>query len=206
MRPVDASVYASNAASAAVFRLKQHVAAKNFSHAPRLRNARSRRMRLFGVEYLADRPDARLAQMRLEGGKKTLRLIAPFRIHSQPGIYKRSYEPRPHRTLVVGGIARAEIAVVFRLIIGIFRRKRPQAHRSQQFSLYRSEYGFPALSRQHGMGQGDREDLIGTAGGVVAFFAVDHVEQASPGFVPEAPVEGIARANGKVPETFRLGG
>ena len=43
---------------------------QHFGHAPRLGDAAARRVRRLGVEDLADRPEARLAQMGLEAAER----------------------------------------------------------------------------------------------------------------------------------------
>ena len=53
-------------------------------------------------------------------------------MHLEPGVDERADQPGPHRALVIGRVARAQVAVVVRLVVGIARRERAQADRRQQ--------------------------------------------------------------------------
>ena len=68
---------------------------------------------------------------------------------------------RPDRALVVGGVARAQVAVVVRLVVGVAGRERAQADRRQQ-ALARPRRA-PAAQRvavEHRVRQRDREELV----------------------------------------------
>src|SRR5580698_3422466 len=91
---------------------KQDVTAEDFSNAPCLGDAGASRVRFLRVEDLADGADARLAEVRLEGGEETLRFFAAIGIHLQPGVYEGSDQPAPDCALMVGSVSRAKVAVV----------------------------------------------------------------------------------------------
>jgi hypothetical protein len=53
------------------------------------------------------------------------------------------------------------------------------------------------------MAQGDGQDLIGPAGGVVALLAVDDIIQVPAGSLPEAVVEGLVGQRGVLGQPLR---
>src|SRR5262249_6495700 len=90
--------------------------AQHLSDAPRLRDAAAGREWRLRVEHFADRSDARIVEVRqktLERGARAREIVG---IDLQPCIDERTGEPRPHRPLVIGGVARAEVAEVVRLV------------------------------------------------------------------------------------------
>ena len=105
---------------------------QHFRHRPRLRDAAARRERLLGVEDLAERSDARLVQVRAEAVEARARARLVVRLHPQPGVDERTHQPPPHRALVIGGVARAEVAVVLRLVVAMTGRERAQTDRREQ--------------------------------------------------------------------------
>src|SRR5204862_273520 len=84
-----------------------------------LRDAAARRVRLLGVEDLADGADARLRLMMLEARQHLTRAREVTRIHTQIGIDVRADEPRPDGALVIGRVARPQVAVVLRLVVAM---------------------------------------------------------------------------------------
>jgi hypothetical protein len=108
----------------------------------------------------------------------------------EPGVNKGPYEPGPDSALVIGCVAGAQVTVVACLVLGMVRRQRPQAHRREQALLDDLEHWLPARWREDGMAQGDGQELIGPAGGVVTLLAVDDIVQVPAGSVPEAVIEG----------------
>ena len=108
-----------------------------------------------------------------------------------PGVNKGAYEPGPDSALVIGPVAGAQVTVVACFVLGMARRQRPQAHRREQALLYDLEHWLPARWCKDGMAQGDGQDLIGPAGGVIALLAIDDIVQVAAGSVPEAVVEGL---------------
>ncbi len=84
---------------------------------------RAREWRL-GVEDFAHRSDARFVEMGGEPVERAARARDVVRIDLQPRVDVRSDEPAPHRALVVGRVARAQVAVVARLEVGIVGRQR----------------------------------------------------------------------------------
>ena len=89
-----------------------HPSAQHLGDAPGLGDAAARRERRLGVEDLADRADARLARGACAKPSRNCR--APARSSGwtlQPGVDERADQPGPDRPLVVGGVARAQVAV-----------------------------------------------------------------------------------------------
>src|SRR4030095_7858911 len=109
-----------------------HPYTQHLGHAPRLRDAATRRIRRLGVENLADRADTRLVEMHDKAVHRAACSLAIVRKDSQPRVDERSYEPRPDGTLVVRRVAGAKIAEIPRLEIPILRRERTQADGRQQ--------------------------------------------------------------------------
>jgi len=85
-------------------------------------------------------------------------------IDLEPGINKGAYEPGPDSALVIGCVARAQVAIVACLVLGMVRCQRPQAYRRKQTLLYDLEHRLPACWCEDGMAQGDSQDLIGPGG------------------------------------------
>ena len=73
----------------------------------------------FGVEDLAERADARFVQVRREAFETAPRARLVVRMDLEPGIDERADQPAPDRALVVGGVARAQVAVVLRLVVAV---------------------------------------------------------------------------------------
>ena len=90
------------------------------------------------------------------------------RIHLQPRVDERADQPAPHRALVIGGVARAQIAVVLRLVVAMTGRQRAQSDGRQQAIADHVEDRPPALAVEHRVIERDREDLIRPAGRIVA--------------------------------------
>src|SRR5213593_528927 len=86
-----------------------HPCAERFGNAPRLRDTAARRKRPCCVEDLADRADARFVEVRYEAFEHALRAGHIGWIDFQPGVDERSHEPRPDRSLVVRGVAGAQV-------------------------------------------------------------------------------------------------
>jgi len=84
--------------------------AQDFRDAPRLRDATTGNMRLSRVENFADCADPSFAQMFRETLQEFTRGGSIMRMNLQPCIDKRSDQPCPDRTLMVGAVARTQIA------------------------------------------------------------------------------------------------
>src|SRR5947209_19121277 len=184
----------------------QTPAPQDFGDAPRLRDAAARRERLDGVEDLADRADARLVQVRDEAFQKLARARAVFRVDFEPRVNERADEPGPDRALVVGGVARLQVAVVGRLELRVVGRERAQADGRQELLPRDFEHRLPALAFEHRVFERDGEELVGPAGRVVPALllpALDHVVEVAATLVPEALVEGAAAALGVRAEFLR---
>src|SRR5262245_6282157 len=167
-------------------------AAQHFRYAPGLGNTSSCSIRSFGVEDLADRPDAGFRQVLLEPVQELTCALAVLRIGLQPGVHEGANQPRPDGTLVIGRVPRPEIPVVLRLVIAMSRGERPQADRSDQPIANDLQHRLPSLAVQDRMVERNCQHLVGPAGWIVAGFAIDHVVQI-PAVEPEPPVERLAR-------------
>ena len=75
------------------------------------------------------------------------------RERTPPCVDERSEQPRPNRTLMVGGIAAAQVAVVLRLVVGMLRAQGAQTERRQKLVANRFEYRLPTTPREHRMRQ-----------------------------------------------------
>src|SRR5262249_43395120 len=102
---------------------------QGFRDAPRLGDAAARRERLLRVKDLAERADAGFAQLADESLQKAPGSRPLLRLDLDPGVEERTDEPRPHRSLMIGGIAGTQVAIVLRLVIGMAGRQRAQSHR-----------------------------------------------------------------------------
>src|SRR4051794_9596196 len=91
---------------------RQSQGTQHFGHAPGLRDAATRRVRRLGIEDLADRTETGLAQMRLEAAERLPCALPVTREHFEPGIDERPSQPSPDGALVIGCIARAQVAKV----------------------------------------------------------------------------------------------
>ena len=96
-------------------------APQDFGHAPGLRDASARCEGRFGVENFADGSDASLSQMRLEAVQEFAGAFQIAGMNFEPGIDERPDQPGPHRPLMIGGVAGAEVAVVLRLVVLVIR-------------------------------------------------------------------------------------
>src|SRR5262249_16255219 len=108
----------------------------------------ARRERLLGVGDLADRTDARLAEMIRQALQEPPATLLVVRMQLHPGIEERPNEPRPYRSLMISGVARTQIAMIGRLVVRLARRPRTQAERSQQPLAHHVHHGTPALAFQ----------------------------------------------------------
>ena len=70
--------------------------------------------------------------MRLEAAEAAARTRRVSRIHLQPRIDERADEPAPHGALVIRRVARAQIAVVLRLVVTMTGRQRTKSNGREQ--------------------------------------------------------------------------
>ena len=111
-------------------------------------------------------------------------------MHLQPGVDERADQPGPDRPLVIGGVARAQVAVVLRLVVGCpgASERRPTGVSSR--SRTTSQHRLPA---RRGRAPGGRSEIAKTWFGRQAEssppLAVDDVVQVAALGVPEALVE-----------------
>src|SRR4051812_22126293 len=81
--------------------------AQRFGHAPGLRRAASRMMRRVTIEDLGDAPEPVAVKMRAQPIEQPLGHVAT---HPPAGVGIDAEQERPHRALVIGGVARAHVA------------------------------------------------------------------------------------------------
>ena len=130
------------------------------------------------VEDLADRPDAGLAEVVAKPSiSARCRRCRPGDL--EPGVDEGPDQPGPHRALVVGGVARAQVAVVGRLVVGVPGRQRAQAHRREQRSRTASSTGASARGRAPGAAARSRRPGWAGTPGRRRPLAVDHVVQVA---------------------------
>ena len=127
--------------------------------------------------------------MRLKADNEFAALLATIGVDAQPGIRERSDQPGPDRPLMIGSVARTQVAVILRFIIRMSGSQRPQSERGQQTILDGVQHGLPMFRSKDGMRQRNGEYLIGSAGGIVAIFAIDDIEQSLLRRTPESLIE-----------------
>src|SRR5688500_3434121 len=86
-------------------------APQDFRDTPGLRHAPAWREGRFRIEDLADRSDARAAEVFGESVEHPPRSGAILGMRVEPGIHVRSDQPRPHGALVIGSVSRSQVAV-----------------------------------------------------------------------------------------------
>lgn len=132
------------------------------SATPRLRHAASRCERRLGIEDFADRADAGLAELGAEALQKLHGSLWLVGMDAQPRVDERADQPAPHRALVIRGVARAEIAVVGGLVIGMGACKRPQPDGREQLLLDHVDDARPPALVEDRIVERNGEDLVGT--------------------------------------------
>ena len=118
----------------------------------------------------------------LEAVEQPPRAGAVVGMHLQPGVDERADQPGPDGALVIGGVARAQVAVVARLVVAD-GRARASAGRpaSAAARARRRSTGSQRARSSTGWSSEIGEDLVRPAGRVVAVLAVDDVvEVAAP--------------------------
>src|SRR5204862_416067 len=156
-----------------------------FSDAPGLSDAAARRERRPGIEDFADRTDAGFGDDGFKAGEETARPLRFVRVDLEPGVDERPDQPGPHRALVIGGIAGAQIAEIARLEIGFVWRQRAQSDRRQQLGLDRIDDFRPTLFVEHRTRQRNREDLVRPERCIITVLAVDDVVEIAALVMPE---------------------
>src|SRR6266511_741882 len=94
-------------------------APQHFCDAPGLGHASTGREGGLRIEDLADRAEARLAQVRDQTLEKAASTRTIPRMDAEPRLDEGSEEPGPYRPLMIGRIARPQVAVIPRLVIRI---------------------------------------------------------------------------------------
>jgi hypothetical protein len=95
--------------------LYEEFAAQYFSYTPRLSHAASRDERGLCVEYFTD--GVNTVFMLFESPEEGLKRARVVRVRTAPCIAEGADESRPDGSLVVCGIARPQIAIIFRFIV-----------------------------------------------------------------------------------------
>src|SRR5215467_3487016 len=133
--------------------------------------------------------------MRFDATQKVMRSDPRLRssaIHPHISRYKGPQEPRPYRSLVIGGVAAMLVTFIGCTISTIGMIERAQAHRCQQFLLHFFNHSPCAILRKHGVMQADGKDLVRANRSIwwIAWWPdVDDVIEALRVFVPECAVE-----------------
>src|ERR1035441_3574939 len=94
---------------------------------------------------------------------------------------------------MISGVASMRVAAESTVIVGITRRKRPQAVGREQFPLHDIQYSQGQVLFKNRMRKADGENLVGTDGAVRPVVA-QYVVKASGFFVPEGRLESGMRA------------
>src|ERR1043166_1180855 len=93
-------------------------------------------------------------------------------------------------------ITGTQVAEVARLEIGMAGTERAQADGSEQFGTDLFDDGGPVRFVEHGVTQGNGEELVRAARRVVAMLTVHDIEKMAALGGPETTVEGFTRAVG----------
>src|SRR6476646_10810769 len=117
-------------------------------------------------------------------------------IHPHISRYERPQQPRPHRSLMIGGVAAILVTFIGCTIASVGTIERAQADRRQQFLLHFFHYSQRALLRKHGVMQADGEDLVG-ANRPIRWTAIDDVIEAARVVIPECAVERLTGKRGQ---------
>src|ERR1700694_1997949 len=122
--------------------------AEDFGNAPGLRNAAHWPGGRLRLEDLADRAQAGIEKVRPEwlqklAGHLRIALDAKVRVEI------RSHEPGPRHPHVIGGVARALIASVGRLIAGVIGTEGPQSVWRQELRCDQVESQARAIALDH---------------------------------------------------------
>src|ERR1044072_7901973 len=118
---------------------------------------------------------------------------------SEPGVNERADEPGPDGALMIGRVARLQVAVVGRLELRVVGRERAQADGRQKLLARDFEYRLPARLLEHGGFERECGKLVGAAGRIVRAVllpTLDNVVEIAALRVPEALVEGASASLG----------
>ena len=142
-------------------------------------------MRRIAIEDFADGADAVRRQV-MRHGLEERECARGIAIDAQMRQHERSQQPRPHGSLMIGGVALGGRAAVMAAIARIGRVERSQAMRRDQAPRAKIHHGRALLGAQRAFRQRHRENLIGPQGRVVAVRPVDHVEAGVRLLVPKS--------------------
>ena len=129
--------------------------------------------------------------------RKPRRLGELFRVEFQQRVDVRPDQPGPHGALMVSGVARAQVAVVFRLVVGMAGGERAESDGREQALGHHVHHRLPARRVEHREIERDGKHLIRTAGVVIAAgLGVHYIVEVAARLVPEASIERLAGALG----------
>ena len=123
----------------------QSLAPQHLGHAPGLRDAAARGVGASASKISLIVPMHGFAEVRPKPSRACSR--APSRSSGCTFSQASTNGPisqRPDRSLVIGGVARAQVAVVVRLVVGMARRQRAQPDRRQQLVVARPRRRAPS--------------------------------------------------------------
>src|SRR4051812_36040530 len=90
---------------------------QDFGDAPGLGGAAARGVGGVRVKNFGNGPHAGFTKVGVEPAEEVPAFALSIRIGSQPGIDKRTDQPAPDRSLMIGGIARPQVARIDRFVI-----------------------------------------------------------------------------------------
>src|SRR6266851_8408437 len=158
---------------------------EHLSDGPCLSNTAVRRERRVPVEDLAQGSQSVRGNLLAQRFQEAQRSFTIF-VHTQMRQHKRSDQPSPHRTLVVGAIALRRTAAVMSLISRIAWREAAESVGRQQIARAGVYYSFLLFGGERTTGQRNSENLVGPEGNVVSNSRrVNHVVATRGGIVPK---------------------
>ncbi len=123
--------------------------------------------------------------------EETARAGPVMRIHLEPGVNKWADQPSPHGPLMIGRVASAEVAIVGRFIVRMSRGQRAQSDRGEQALLDDFQDWLPARLLKNRVAQCDGQELIRTAGRIIALLTVHDIIQVAARPIPETGIERV---------------
>src|SRR5690606_14531952 len=161
---------------------------------PRLRDAAATGVRLLRVEDLRDAADTEVVEVADQPLEQRARLGCALRIDAAERVDVGTDQPGPYRALVVRGVTSAQVAPVARSVPRRPWCERSQPDRSKQLARDDIEHLPPARLVEDRVRQRDGEHLVRPQRRIIAVLPVHHVVEVAALGVPEALIEGCARA------------
>ena len=154
------------------------------------------------LEDFADRTQPTILEMgdkRLEEPANHPSIVIDAKVR----IEIRSQQPGPHHPHVIGGVARALIAVVGGLIPGVVWTQRPQPEWRQQLGCNPVERRPRTIALDQGIHESERDHLVGAQAGIVAIGRIDHVIAVAALPIPEPRLRRFVRLRRHLPVASR---